>query len=183
MSIFFFLLLVIDCIFIFLATLNYYDFARKKRLNYTDPDSLIDAYKPVVYTEVDRDILLFEYNKTQEMLRHYDNLNWNIGSILVGSNIIALGMLSSQINTGILFGAALAGSFSLFAWILWFLRHASIYNVKNDRLYMIESMLGMSQHRMIGFASRKKWLTRTSGNIVALSLYIFLVIAWLVVLI
>ncbi len=117
------------------------------------------------------------------MLRHYDNLNWTIVSILIGSNIVALGMVSNLSSYQAIFAASFGGSLSLSAWMLWFLRHASIYNVKNDRLYMIEHHIGMAQHRMVGYARRKVWLTKISGLKTAFILYFSLTLAWLLTLI
>jgi len=132
---------------------------------------------------VDKKVLLFEYHRTQEMLIHYDKLNWSIGSILVGSNIMALGFISgtSNPNPSILFVAALGGSFLSFAWIMWFYRHASIYDVKNDRLYMIEHQLGMFQHRMVGYGARHGLITEVPGREVAFRLFVGLLAIWFLV--
>jgi hypothetical protein len=133
--------------------------------------------------EVDKNVLLFEYHRTQEIFMHYDRLNWFIGSILVGSNIMALGFVSSASNPNpnILFVAALGGSISLFAWILWFYRHASIYDIKQDRLYSIEHQLGMFQHRMVGYGDKHDLLAKVPGRIVAFLLFTGLLITWLLI--
>ncbi len=178
-------LLVIDIGFLFFPLRqSLSDIQRKKKqIKTLEYASFAEAYSGVLTDEPEKDILLFEYHRTQDMLTHYDNLNWQIGSILVGSNIVALGFLSNSRNTQLLFAAAIGGSLSLFAWIFWYFRHASIYNIKNDRLYMIEQKLHMAQHRMVGYAETKKWLSRVSGRSVALMLCIGLLIAWLIVLI
>jgi len=177
--------IIMDVVFLIITLVIYKDIGSKKRsmkdCDGYSPDCLEKLYKDLPEKEAEKDVLLAEYRLTQEMLRHYDNLNWQIGSILIGSNIVALGFISSSSNLNVLFGAAFGGSFSLFAFVIWFFRHVSIYNVKNDRLYIIEYKLGMAQHRMVDYAGRHKWLTRVSGNKVALVLAFGLLIAWLIV--
>jgi len=161
----------------------------KESKEFADIDCLKSLYEDFsalqqsLEKEVDKNVLLFEYRRTQEMFMHYDRLNWSIGSILIGSNIAALGFVSSASNPNpnILFAAALGGSISLFAWILWFYRHASIYDVKQDRLYMIENQLGMFQHRMVGYGAKQGLLARVSGRTVAFLLFAGLLFAWLLI--
>jgi len=183
------ILIIMDVVCSIINLGIYHDIARKKRsmkenncYDYSI-NCLEKLYKdlPRPKKEAEKDVLLVEYHRTQDMLRHYDNLNWEIGSILVGSNLVALGFISNTSNPNLLFAAAFGGSISLFAFSLWFFRHVSIYNVKNDRLYIIEYELGMAQHRMIDYANRKGWLTRTSGKDIVLLLYFGFLFAWLIV--
>lgn len=177
-------MLALDISFLLVMYQSHQGMARKnKEIAILDETSIRKAYSSLILKEPDNDVLLFEYQRTQEMLQHYDNLNWQIGSILVGSNIVALGFTSSSATIHLILAAAIGGSSSLFAWILWFMRHVSIYNVKNDRLYMIERELNMVQHRMIGFASDRHWLSTIAGYKVAWILCVGLMVAWLVVLI
>jgi hypothetical protein len=130
----------------------------------------------------DTEILLEQYKETQTMLRHYDNLNWNIGSILVGSNLVAMGFVAQQnSNPFILVGAAVAGMCSLWAWELWYLRHAAIYNVKNDVLYIIEEKLNMLQNRFVGLAEEAGWLGNIDGWKISYILYSSLSLSWLII--
>lgn len=177
-------MLAIDITFALVIRASLGDLRSKKREVPVSGDygSFAKGYSGLLTEEADKDVMLNEYHRTQEMLVHYDNLNWQIGSILVGSNIVALGFLSGSGAERTLFAAAVGGSFSLFAWILWFIRHASIYNVKNDRLYMIEMKLNMYQHRMVGHAKEKRFLARVPGNQVATILCFGLLVAWLIVL-
>jgi hypothetical protein len=186
-------MLIVDVVFSIITLVAYYDIGRKKRsmkdcdLNGLFKEESIDCLKKLYNNlpekEAEKDVLLAEYHRTQDMLRHYDNLNWHIASILVGSNIVALGLISSSSSPNVLFAAAFGGSSSLLAFNLWFFRHVSIYNVKNDRLYIIEYQLKMAQHRMVGYASSRNLLVRVPGRCVALLLYFGLLIAWLIVLI
>jgi hypothetical protein len=183
MSTGFFVVLPFFLVFALVTAFEVSDTKRKPKL---EGKPLRDQYVALTPPPTqDKEVLLTEYKETQLMLQHYDNLNWQIGSILVGSNIIALGFLSNVTNDRVLTGAALAGTFSLFAWILWFFRHMAIYNVKNDRLCWIEEDLNMYQHRMVGYAGKKprRWLGRIPGNYVSIVLWAGLSIAWLTTLV
>jgi hypothetical protein len=182
-SVYFLVMLVVDVVFSVLALIVSGDVNRKKkRLGGEYSVKGLKKFYGLSDDYVDRDVLLDEYHRTQEMLVHYDNLNWLIGLVLVSSNIIALGFVSFADNRNVVFAAAFGGSFALFCWVLWFYRHVSIYNVKNDRLYMIEQELGMAQHRMVGYASKNGLLVRIPGRNVALLLFFGLLIAWLIAL-
>lgn len=134
-------------------------------------------------TNDDIKLLMFEYEEAQKMLAHYDNLNWEIGSILIGSNIVALGFIASATPSGnLIIGTALGGISSLTTWIMWYFRHAYIYNVKNDRLYIIESKLKIWQHRMVNLAEENGWLTHVDGWIISFILWFLLSLAWVIVL-
>jgi len=180
----FLVMLAIDVALLVVVRTTFKDFGRKRAEVPIDGsyDSFAKAYSGIILVEPDTDTLRFEYERAQEMANHFDNLNWQIGSILIGSNIIALGFLTRIDSVQLLFGAAIGGSLSLFTWILWFVRHRAMINIRLDRLYMIELRLGMAQHRMIGYALSKKWLPRVDGNRVALALFLGLLAAWLLVL-
>ena len=95
-----------------------------------------------------------EYQMAQEMLRHYDILNWHIGSILIAAVIILTGLVvrkeiidlareSRQIGVVIMLGTPLFSFFVLRVWLLWFRRHRDLYNFRNEVLYRLEAQLGM----------------------------------------
>jgi len=187
-------------ILITIVLFDYYKFRQKHRemkrykdkcKNNNNLDAIYLLYSGIFSTEttpIVKDplmiqVLIEEYKMTQEMLEHYDKLNWQIGSILIGSNLIALGSISKFHNNQLVLAIALAGSFSIFSWMLWYFRHAAIYNIKNDRLYMIENLLNMYQHRMVGYASQQKWLTPFPGRVIALIFGISLIISWALVVI
>jgi hypothetical protein len=175
---------LIDVGFLIVTYVSFKDYGKKKAAlkKMDDYAAYKAAYSDVIKDEPDRDTLLHEYRMAQDRANHFDNLNWQIGSILIGSNIVALGFLSGVGNIRLLFAAAVGGSASLFAWIMWFVRHRAMINISMDRLYMIEMKLSMAQHRMVGFATEKKWLPRVDGNKVALVLFLGLLVAWLIVL-
>jgi len=105
-------------------------------------------------SSVDVQVRLAEYEAAQEMLRHYDALNWQIGAIFVSANAILLGLVANRsflelfedhLALGVL-AAALLSSFSgslLVAWWLWFRRHRDLYNFRNETIHRIEQQLGM----------------------------------------
>jgi hypothetical protein len=117
-----------------------------------------DGSRPVTETApappVDVQVKLAEYERAQEMLRHYDALNWQIGAVFISANAIVLALLANrdllelfdgQLALGIL-AAALLSAFSgslLVAWWLWFRRHRDLYNFRNETLHRIEQDLGM----------------------------------------
>jgi len=75
--------------------------------------------------------LRFEYQMAQDMLRHYDNLNWLIGTILIGGILAMTGLLiGSGIGNIIVnnkyIGGVICLPVSLFSfiimrmWLKWF---------------------------------------------------------------
>ena len=126
----------------------------------------------------------FLYEKAQEMLIHYDNLNWQIGSILVGSSLVSMGLsLQKGADSTLTLVLALAGMISSFAWIFWFTRHMALYNLRNDVLYMIEEKLGFQHHSlsMENDVKSGRWLGFISGHWIAIVLAIGLSTAWMLI--
>jgi hypothetical protein len=153
---------------------------------YKDVDRLMVGDPKTIPGTKNKKLLEFEYAETQKMLQHYDNLNWQVGSILVGSSILAMGFITQSSLTTLVAGASIGGMVALFIWALWVYRHTALYNVKYDRLYMIEQMLGFAQHRMVGYAGLKgvNWLGDHQLTITDLVLVLWgaLSIVWLLIL-
>lgn len=95
-----------------------------------------------------------EYMAAQEMLRHYDSLNWQIGSILIAATIVLTGLVLSkdgidliqakgQGSWGTVFGIPLFSLLILASWLLWFRRHRDLYNFRNETLHRLELDLGL----------------------------------------
>jgi len=111
--------------------------------------------------------LRFEYAQAQSMLEHYDRLNWQIGSVLIGSIFLMSGFVLSSSAVGILTGpnfvAAMIMSFGipyisfviLGLWILWFKRHKKLYDLRNETMHRIEEKLGMFHFLRCVFADKK----------------------------
>src|SRR5206468_543937 len=104
------------------------------------------------YTPDEVQVKLAEYAAAQEMLRHYDTLNWQIGSILIGANALLFGFVAGILGRvgwfGLLVAAAVAGfsAFLLHTWWLWFERHMTLYNFRHETMQRIELQLGMYHH-------------------------------------
>ena len=101
----------------------------------------------------DRKEKLFEYQAAQEMLRHYDSINWQIGSILIAATLVLTGLTFQKDVIVIIRGCDIASwiivisvpilSLSVFAiWVLWFRRHRDLYNFRNETLHRLELELG-----------------------------------------
>jgi len=132
----------------------------------------------------DPETLRFIYEKAQEMLIHYDNLNWQIGSILLGSNLVTMGLsLQQRIGSLSVPILAVAGIISQFAWAFWFTRHVAMYNLRNDVLYRIEMELGIPHHSLPANQKVKngRWLGLISGKWTAVFLSIGLSFTWLLI--
>lgn len=101
------------------------------------------------YSPQEVDAKLAEYQAAQDMLKHYDALNWQIGSILIGANAVLLGLVVGLLGRvgwlGLLVAAGVAAfSFVLLeSWWRWFERHRAFYNFRNETLQRIEVQLGM----------------------------------------
>jgi hypothetical protein len=91
------------------------------------------------------------------MLRHYDSLNWQIGSILIAGTVVLTGLVFNKDTIQLLyqkFWATIAGLlvanaicyFVLIIWLLWFRRHRDYYNLRNEVLHRIELRRGMFHH-------------------------------------
>lgn len=99
-------------------------------------------------------VMELEYKSAQEMLRHYDLLNWQIGSILIAATVVMTGLalnkefltLLRQPDGGYLPLAFVVPGISLFVldcWYRWFTRHRVLYNLRNETLHRVEQEVGM----------------------------------------
>jgi hypothetical protein len=95
-----------------------------------------------------------EYVAAQEMLRHYDSLNWQIGSILIAGVIVLTGLVvnkdivvtmqqSHMTAWTLILSIPVFSAFVLITWWLWFRRHRDLYNLRNEVLHRLERELGM----------------------------------------
>lgn len=143
-----------------------------------------DWYKEAVKLETDDPKQLrFLYDKAQNMLTHYDNLNWQIGSILVGSNLVAMSFsLQLGRDSILVLALAVSGMLSQLLWLLFFLRHMALYNLRSDVLFKIEEVWKINHHRLTTeVRSRYKYaLGLVPGHVSALMLGIgFSTVWWL----
>jgi hypothetical protein len=94
-----------------------------------------------------RSELVQEYVLTQQMAIHYDQMNWQIGSILIAGIFISIGIIGNKIDAYLWLG--IISFVILYAWNRFYFRHKAIQNKKFERLHEIESELGFCQHLKI----------------------------------
>jgi hypothetical protein len=105
------------------------------------------------WSDAEREVKLAEYGHAQDMLKHYDSLNWQIGSILIGANAVLLGLVANVLPAAIpktgWWALLIAGGVAAFSrvllrsWRIWFKRHRDLYNFRNETMHRIETQLGM----------------------------------------
>ncbi|MCZ7392776.1 MAG: hypothetical protein ABOK23_07800 [Candidatus Methanoperedens sp.] len=91
--------------------------------------------------------LRFEYEKTQDMVVHFDTINWTIGSIFIAGIFLMIGTAGDKIQ--IYPFLAIFSFIGLLVWRLFYHRHKAIIKVKFKRLHYIEQMLDLKQHRQV----------------------------------
>ena len=102
----------------------------------------------------------FEYQMAQEMLRHYDSLNWQIGSILIAGTLVLTGLIFNKDTVRLLYErfwptiatlltANLVSYLVLLTWLLWFRRHRAYYNFRNEVFHRVELRRSMYHHLAI----------------------------------
>jgi len=120
-------------------------------MNQHDTEIQANEYE---FDDKERENKRFEYEMAQQMLRHYDALNWQIGGILIAAVSIMTGFVlngeflsnakeSQALCYVITIGFPVFSLFVLIVWILWFRRHRDLYNLRNEVLYRLEVQLGM----------------------------------------
>jgi hypothetical protein len=102
----------------------------------------------------DLEVKKLEYSAAQDMLKHYDTLNWQIGSILIAGVVVLTGLVvnkdtaelmrcSREVARVLTSGIPGMSLMIMGAWCLWFHRHRDLYNFRNETLHRIEAQLGM----------------------------------------
>jgi hypothetical protein len=116
-------------------------------------------------SDIEVKIKLAEYERAQDMLKHYDALNWQIGSILIGANAVLTGLVVNVLPKIGWLGFSVAAAVALFSfglldtWSNWFSRHRDLYNFRNETLQRIEVQLGMYHFLPVARASLEGKLT------------------------
>ncbi|MFZ6781154.1 hypothetical protein ACO0LD_30335 [Undibacterium sp. Ji83W] len=98
-----------------------------------------------------------EYSAAQEMLRHYDSLSWQIGSILIAAVFLLTGLVLRKeaidliqskefYSFAIVVGLPVFSLFVLLCWLLWYLRCRHLYNLRSETLHRLEIELGFYHH-------------------------------------
>ena len=146
----------------------------------------------MINDEQKREELFKEYQATQDMVKHYEDLNMRFGSMTQSGILIfiglAFGLLSreSKMFTYLFPFVILFVVLSNYIAHLWFKRHRSIAQIKYKRILEIERQLGWKQFTLVDEAIKSKSIESTPvrkmiiGHYVALPL--LLVIAYFIIL-
>ncbi|MGB8510157.1 MAG: hypothetical protein WCD76_17390 [Pyrinomonadaceae bacterium] len=105
-------------------------------------------------TPEQRQSLMLEYKAAQDMLKHYDSLNWQIGSILIAGVTVLTGLVINKdtimlmrankpLGFSIAAGVVFFSGVILYTWLQWFTRHRDLYNFRNEVLHRVEQRLHM----------------------------------------
>ena len=146
----------------------------------------------MVSDEQSREELVKEYEVTQDMIKHYDDLTMRFGAISQSAILIfvglAFGLLSQEKNMfNYIFPFVI-----LFVVIsntlvhLWFKRHRSISQIKLHRILEIEKQLGWKQFTLVDEAIKLKKVQSTPVRRMIvfyhIGLPLILIIAYIVIL-
>jgi len=114
-------------------------------------------------TDQEIEIKKLEYTAAQEMLCHYDSLNWQIGAILIAATFVLTGLAlqegvvaSIKQSYYVTLGIPISSLFILTTWLKWFQRHRALYNLRFETLHRLEIQLGMYHHLRAAEADSRK---------------------------
>jgi hypothetical protein len=139
-----------------------------------------------------RKSLIQEYKKTQDMIRHYDDMIIRFGSMTQTGVLIFIGLAFGLLSKERMMFLYLFPFVILFVSIsnllvhMWFKRHRSISQIKIHRILEIEKELGWKQFQMVNEAIKSKKIgsvpIRKMLVVYHMGLPITLVVAYLVIL-
>ena len=142
--------------------------------------------------EHSNDSLIKEYEATQSMIKHYDDLTMRFGTMTQAGVLIFIGLafgLLSKEKVMFIYLFPFVILFVIASNILvhmWFKRHRSISQIKIHRILEIEKELGWKQFSMVDEAIKSKKIgsapVRKMLVIYHLGFPITLIIAYLVIL-
>lgn len=115
----------------------------------TNPEDLLARDSPPLLSS-DKETLRFEYDQTQQMLRHFDTTAWQITSVIFAANAGAFGLVATQtsLSAWVALTVALASCTSIVVWAIEYVQRNALMNWRAVRLWQIESDLQMLQHRV-----------------------------------
>ena len=117
-----------------------------------------------------------EYSATHDAYMHYDNFSWQVGSVLLAGVFVYWGFIvsSSPHLLALLIGNLLV-CLLMSVWLLYAAHNRQIYLFKLHRIYELEDLLGMQQHRRftdrLG-VPRIYRLDRPTGHILDEAIYV-----------
>ena len=142
--------------------------------------------------EGSHDLLIKEYQATQDMIKHYDDLTMRFGTMTQAGVLIFIGLafgLLTKEKVMFMFLFPFVILFVIASNILvhmWFKRHRSISQIKIHRILEIEKELGWKQFSMVDEAIKLKKIESTPVRkmliIYHLGLPVTLIIAYFVIL-
>jgi hypothetical protein len=106
------------------------------------------------YDDKDIELKKFEYSMAHSMFRHYEVLEWQIGSILISGTLIFTGLALSKDSIDYISGNSITGWCTiigipllsliiLFVWRLWLNTTAFKENLSSEVMDRIKLQLGM----------------------------------------
>ncbi len=142
--------------------------------------------------EQNREFLIKEYEKTQEMVKHYDDLTMRFGTMTQSGVLIFIGLTFGLLSKERLMFTYLFPFVILFVSMasilvhMWFKRHRSISQIKISRILEIEKELGWQQFSLVDEAIKTKKIesapVRNMLVIYHLGLPLTLIIAYFIIL-
>ncbi len=125
----------------------------------------------------DNEILIKEFETTQDMIKHYDNLNLHFGIITETSVFILIGLVFGFVGKDIhrfnqLFPFVIILIVILHAWYFaWFMRHRRVTKIKLHRILEIEKQIGWKQFTIVD-EKLKSNKEKTVPNCIMLIVYL-----------
>lgn len=99
-----------------------------------------------------RELLRFEYERAQDMLKHYDTLSWQTGNIFIAGILVFTGLAFGKDGGEVLkqgwrslilvLTIPIVSLTILLFWAYWFKRHRGLYRFRDDVLHRLEIKLG-----------------------------------------
>ncbi len=124
-----------------------------------------------------------EYAVANDVYMHYDNFAWQVGSVLLVGVFAYWGFI---ISTPPALLALLLGNllvcFLMSIWLLYTAHNRQLYKFKLDRIYELETFLGMEQHTRFTCCDGKKRIYRSSwpsGHLLDACVYVIVSIGGL----
>jgi hypothetical protein len=138
------------------------------------------------------ELLVKEYQATQEMIRHYDDITMRFATMSQTGMLIFIGLafgLLSRHRTTFLYlfpFVILFVAMTSLIMHMWFRRHRGISQIKIHRILEIESKLGWQQFSLVDEAIRSRKIESKPVRIMLvfyhLSLPVILIAAYLIIL-
>lgn len=107
----------------------------------------------------DAESLRKEYELSQEMHNYYGRLTWQIGVILLGGGVAALGAATTTVNPIIVFLVDIVFTILVYSFYRFIGRYREITRVHLARCREIERTLGLRQHTYVEQAQTNAGVT------------------------